>query len=68
VQRRVLLEQRCVADEHAVSGVDQPRRWLGDRISVDQVNVTSEPGFENQVTIESFTRSSAQQRQSLQAG
>lgn len=28
------------------------RRWLGDRINVDQVNVTSEPGVENIVTIE----------------
>ncbi len=28
------------------------RRWLGERISVDQVNVTSEPGAEEVVTIE----------------
>src|SRR5262245_56670987 len=28
------------------------RKWLGDRINVDQVNVTSEPGEENTVTIE----------------
>ena len=43
------------------------RRWLGDRINVDQVNVTSEPGFENQVTIEViYTLKRTQQRQSLQ--
>lgn len=28
------------------------QRWLGDRINVEQVNVSSEPGFENTVTIE----------------
>lgn len=28
------------------------QRWLGDRIDVEQVNVSSEPGFESQVTIE----------------
>jgi len=28
------------------------RRWLGERITVDQVNVTSEPGAEEVVTIE----------------
>lgn len=28
------------------------RKWLGDRISVDQVNVSSNPGEENTVTIE----------------
>src|SRR5476649_414868 len=43
------------------------RRWLGDRINVDQVNVTSEPGFENQVTIEViYTLKHTQQRQSVQ--
>jgi hypothetical protein len=28
------------------------QRWLGDRINVDRVTVTSEEGFENTVTIE----------------
>jgi len=28
------------------------RKWLGDRIDVDQVNVTSDPGAEETVTIE----------------
>jgi len=28
------------------------QRWLGDRIDVEQVNVSSDPGFENIVTIE----------------
>src|SRR2546425_7200091 len=28
------------------------QRWLGDRINVEQVTVTSEPGFEETVTIE----------------
>jgi phage baseplate assembly protein W len=28
------------------------QRWLGDRINVEQVSVTSEPGLENIVTIE----------------
>lgn len=28
------------------------QRWLGDRIDVEQVNVSSEPGFESQVTVE----------------
>lgn len=28
------------------------QRWLGDRISVNQVNVSSEPGDESTVTIE----------------
>jgi phage baseplate assembly protein W len=28
------------------------RKWLGDRISVDQVNVSSNPGEENTITIE----------------
>src|SRR4030095_4467870 len=28
------------------------QRWLGDRIHVEQVNVSSDPGFENIVTIE----------------
>src|SRR5262245_39170733 len=30
------------------------RRWLGDRLDVDQVTVTGEPGFEETVTIEVF--------------
>src|SRR3954447_23388931 len=28
------------------------RRWLSDRIDIEQVNVSSEPCFESQVTIE----------------
>ena len=28
------------------------QRWLGERIDVEQVNVSSEPGFESQVTVE----------------
>jgi uncharacterized protein len=43
------------------------RRWLGDRINVEQVNVTSEPGFEEQVTIEViYTLKKTQERQSVQ--
>jgi phage baseplate assembly protein W len=43
------------------------RRWLGDRINVEQVNVTSEPGFEEQVTIEIiYTLKATQERQSVQ--
>src|SRR5947208_16954461 len=30
------------------------QRWLGDRLDVEQVRVTSEPGFEQIVTIEIF--------------
>src|SRR5262249_36047695 len=30
------------------------QRWLGDRIDIEQVQVTSEPGFEETVTIEIF--------------
>jgi phage baseplate assembly protein W len=42
------------------------QRWLGDRIDVEQVNVSSEPGFESQVTIEIFYVIKAQQqRQSV---
>ncbi len=43
------------------------QRWLGDRINVEQVNVTSEPGAEEQVTIEIiYTIKQTQQRQSMQ--
>ena len=43
------------------------QRWLGDRINVDQVQVTSEPGFESQVNIEIvYTIRQTQQRQTLQ--
>ncbi len=43
------------------------RRWLGDRIDVTQVTVTSEPGEEQTVTIEIFyTLLVTQERQSLQ--
>jgi len=42
-------------------------QWLGDRINVEQVNVTSEPGFEEEVTIEIvYVLKQTQQRQSLQ--
>ena len=42
-------------------------RWLGDRINVEQVNVTSEPGFENIVTLEIiYTVRATQQRQSVE--
>lgn len=43
------------------------QRWLGDRINVEQVQVTSEPGFESQVNIEIvYTIRQTQQRQTLQ--
>jgi phage baseplate assembly protein W len=43
------------------------QRWLGDRINVEQVNVSSEPGFEEQVTIEViYTLKQTQQQQSVQ--
>jgi len=43
------------------------RRWLGDRIDVTQVTVTSEIGEEETVTIEIFyTLKATQQAQSLQ--
>ena len=42
------------------------RRWLGDRIDVNQVNVTSDPGFENIVNIDIiYTIKATQERQSL---
>jgi len=42
-------------------------QWLGDRITVEQVNVTSEPGFEEEVTIEIvYVVRQTQQRQSMQ--
>ncbi len=43
------------------------QRWLGERIDVDHVTVTSEPGFENTVTIEiGYTIKTTQERLRLQ--
>lgn len=43
------------------------QRWLGDRISVEQVNVSSDPGFEETITIEIvYSVLANQQRQSVQ--
>jgi len=43
------------------------QRWLGDRIDVGQVTVSSEPGEEQTVTIEIvYTVKATQQRQSVQ--
>jgi phage baseplate assembly protein W len=43
------------------------QRWLGDRISVNQVGVSSVPGEAESVTIEiTYTVLATQQRQSLQ--
>ncbi len=43
------------------------QRWLGDRINVEQVNVSSEAGMEETVTIEIvYTVVRTQQRQSVQ--
>lgn len=43
------------------------QRWLGDRINVEQVNVSSEPGFEEIVTIEIvYSVLATQQRQRVQ--
>jgi phage baseplate assembly protein W len=43
------------------------RRWLGDQIDVQQVNVSSEPGLEETVTIEIvYQVKTTQQRQTLQ--
>lgn len=43
------------------------QRWLGDRINVEQVTVTSVEGEENTVTIDIvFTVKTTQQRQSVQ--
>lgn len=43
------------------------QRWLGDRINVEQVQVTSEPGLEETVTIEIiYIVKSTRQRQRLQ--
>jgi phage baseplate assembly protein W len=43
------------------------QRWLGDRINVEQVNVSSEAGMEETVTIEIvYTVVTTQQRQSVQ--
>ncbi|MBV8299835.1 MAG: GPW/gp25 family protein [Candidatus Eremiobacteraeota bacterium] len=42
------------------------QHWLGDRINVDQVTVTSDPGFENVVTIEiSYTVKATLERRTL---
>ncbi len=42
-------------------------RWLGERITVDQVTVDSEAGLEEVVTIEiEYTVNATQQRQSIQ--
>ena len=43
------------------------QRWLGDRINVSQVGITSVPGEEETVTIEiTYTVLATQQRQTLQ--
>jgi phage baseplate assembly protein W len=43
------------------------QRWLGDRITVGEVTVSSEPGFEHVVTIEiEYTVKATQQEQSIQ--
>jgi uncharacterized protein len=43
------------------------QRWLGERINVEQVNVSSEAGVEHLVTIEIvYTVKATQQRQSVQ--
>jgi len=43
------------------------QRWLGDRLDVTQVSVTSQPGEEELVTIEiTYTLKATQQKQSLQ--
>ncbi len=43
------------------------QRWLGDKISVDQVTVSSEPGLEETITIEIvYTLKATQQRQRIQ--
>jgi phage baseplate assembly protein W len=43
------------------------QRWLGDRIDVEQVNVSSEAGIEHLVSIEIvYTIKATQQRQSVQ--
>jgi phage baseplate assembly protein W len=43
------------------------QRWLGDRIDVEQVNVSSEAGVEHLVTVEIvYTVKATQQRQSVQ--
>jgi len=43
------------------------QRWLGDRIDVSQVTISSEPGDEQTVTIEIvYTVKATQQRQSVQ--
>ena len=42
------------------------QRWLGDRISVSQVNVSSDPGFEHIVNVDiSYTVKATQERQTL---
>jgi Bacteriophage baseplate protein W len=42
-------------------------QWLGDRINVEQVNLTSDPGYEEEVTIEIiYVVKQTQQRQTMQ--
>jgi uncharacterized protein len=42
-------------------------QWLGDRINVEQITVTSEPGYEEEVTIEIvYVVKQTQQRHSMQ--
>lgn len=42
-------------------------RWLGDRINVEQVDVSSDPGAENAVNIEiTYTKKATLQRQRVQ--
>jgi hypothetical protein len=43
------------------------QRWLGDRLDVNQVSVSSQPGEEEVVMIEiAYTLKATQQQQSLQ--
>jgi uncharacterized protein len=43
------------------------QRWLGDRLDVNQVTVTSQPGEEETVSIEiTYTLKATQQKQTLQ--
>jgi hypothetical protein len=43
------------------------QRWIGDRLDVNQVSVSSEPGEEELVTIEiTYTLKATQQKQSFQ--
>ena len=61
VQRLVFApnsDTLCTSTQFLIS--TNLRRWLGDRINVEQVNVTGEPRFEEQVTIETQERQSVQ--------